>query len=107
MLWTCNPIAYIYASSSSKFFAVPQMLALMVDLDDEAEALAEWSVTDEAEEDDCDANTVAGENALDRFACAVGGKTMLPHIMATVPTMLQNREFILLIWMHIKLGENE
>nr|CAB3256613.1 importin-5 [Phallusia mammillata] len=72
---------------------VPQMLALMIDLDDDEASLAEWSVTDEAEEDDCDANTVAGENALDRFACAVGGKTMLPHIMATVPPMLQNPDW--------------
>jgi len=63
---------------------------MMVDLDDDESALAEWSVADEAEEDDCDANTVAGENAIDRFACAVGGKTMLPHIMSTVPPMLQN-----------------
>lgn len=35
-------------------------------------------------------NSVVGESALDRFACGIGGKHMLPHIIATVPQMLQN-----------------
>ena len=33
---------------------------------------------------------MAGESALDRFACGIGGKNMLPHIISTVPQMLQN-----------------
>lgn len=74
------------------FATVPQVLALMVDLDEDEEALAEWSVADEAEDDAGDTNPVAGENAIDRIACALGGKTVLPHIMSTVPPMLQNGE---------------
>ena len=35
-------------------------------------------------------NAVVGESALDRLAVALGGKTMLPHILANVPPMLQN-----------------
>lgn len=66
----------------------------MVDLDESEEAFQEWSRADESEEDDSDSNTVAGENAIDRFACALGGKTILPHILVAVPQMLQNREFI-------------
>lgn len=38
----------------------------------------------------CFSNAVAGESAIDRFACGVGGKHMLPHIVATVPQMLQS-----------------
>ncbi|XP_076804847.1 importin-5-like [Clavelina lepadiformis] len=72
---------------------IPQMLALMIDFDHEEESLSEWSVADEAEEEDCDANNVCGENAIDRFACALGGKTILPHIMATIPPMLQNPDW--------------
>ena len=69
------------------------MLKMMVDLDEDEEALIDWSRTDESEEDNSDSITVAGENAIDRFACAVGGKTVLPNIMATVPQMLQNGKF--------------
>nr|XP_026689827.1 importin-5 [Ciona intestinalis] len=72
---------------------IPQMLALMIDLDEDEDALAEWSVADDAEDEEGDANTVAGENAIDRFACALGGKTILPHIMSTVPPMLQNEDW--------------
>ena len=40
-----------------------------------------------------DSNSVAGESSLDRLACGLGGKAVLPHIIVTVPQMLQNREF--------------
>ena len=38
-------------------------------------------------------NSVAGESSLDRLACGLGGKTVLPHIIVTVPQMLQNGRF--------------
>lgn len=38
-------------------------------------------------------NSVAGESSLDRLACGLGGKTVLPHIIVTVPQMLQNGKF--------------
>ena len=38
-------------------------------------------------------NAVVAESALDRLACALQGKTMLPHILANVPPMLQNSKF--------------
>ncbi|XP_077869082.1 importin-5-like, partial [Saccoglossus kowalevskii] len=65
---------------------VPQMLALMVDLEDDDE----WSISDDIEDDDNDNNAIAGESALDRFACGIGGKTILPHIIANIPQMLQS-----------------
>lgn len=37
---------------------------------------------------DCCSNAIAAESALDRLACALGGKTMLPHIVATISSML-------------------
>lgn len=64
------------------------MLQMMIDFDDEDPT--EWANMDDIEEEECDSNTVAGENALDRLACALGGQTMLPHIMSTVPPMLHN-----------------
>jgi len=39
-------------------------------------------------------NSVAGESSLDRLACGLGGKTVLPHIIVTVPQMLQNGKFL-------------
>lgn len=41
-----------------------------------------------------DSNSVAGESSLDRLACGLGGKTVLPHIIVTVPQMLQNGKLL-------------
>ena len=72
------------------------MLALMVDLEDGDEALIEWSVADESnEDDDEEANHVIGENSIDRFACALGGKIVLPEVMKHVPQMLNNGMFLI------------
>ena len=35
-------------------------------------------------------NSVTGESSLDRFTCGLGGKAVLPHIIATIPPMLQH-----------------
>ena len=59
---------------------------MMVELEDDPN----WAKSDEIEDDDSDSNAVAGESALDRFACGIGGKTMLPHITSTIPSMLAN-----------------
>lgn len=62
----------------------------MVDFDEE-ECPVEWSnIDDPSEEDDSETNPVVGEHSLDRLACALGGQCVLPHIMATIPPMLQN-----------------
>lgn len=36
-------------------------------------------------------NSVAGESALDRIACGLGGKIVLPMIKQHIMQMLQNR----------------
>lgn len=64
------------------------MLAMMLDIEEDPE----WSLSDEIDDDDNDSNAVAGESALDRFACGVGGKTMLPYIIEQIPQFLQNRK---------------
>lgn len=33
------------------------------------------------------------ESALDRLACGLGGKTMLPHIVANIPQMLDSPDW--------------
>uniref|UniRef100_A0A3P9JBW7 Karyopherin (importin) beta 3 n=1 Tax=Oryzias latipes TaxID=8090 RepID=A0A3P9JBW7_ORYLA len=68
--------------------SVPQMLAMMVDLEDDEE----WAMADELEDDDFDSNAVAGESALDRIACGLGGKIILPIIKQHIMQMLQNCE---------------
>ncbi|XP_059155323.1 importin-5-like [Physella acuta] len=68
---------------------VQQVLALMVDLEDDPE----WSLQDIEEDDDTDSNPIAGEAALDRLACALGGKTMLPHIISNISHMLQHADW--------------
>lgn len=68
---------------------VPQILAMMVDLDDDPE----WSVQDEIEDEDEESNPITGESAMDRLACALGGKTMLPHILTNVNSMLSHADW--------------
>jgi len=43
-------------------------------------------------------NPIAGESALDRLACGLGGKTMLPHITTNIPPMLQNGLLLLYLF---------
>uniref|UniRef100_A0A8C5EAQ9 Importin N-terminal domain-containing protein n=1 Tax=Gouania willdenowi TaxID=441366 RepID=A0A8C5EAQ9_GOUWI len=69
--------------------SVPQMLAMMVDLEDDEE----WAMADELEDDDFDSNAVAGESALDRIACGLGGKIVLPMIKQHIMQMLQNPDW--------------
>lgn len=38
-------------------------------------------------------NTIAAESSLDRLSCALGGKTVLPHLTHALPAMLQNPEW--------------
>lgn len=93
------------------------MLAMMVDLEDDDE----WAMADELEDDDFDrcsppphalpppmilwpcahffislyglcSNAVAGESALDRIACGLGGKIILPMIKQHIIEMLHNRK---------------
>uniref|UniRef100_A0A8C4VTI8 Importin-5 n=1 Tax=Gopherus evgoodei TaxID=1825980 RepID=A0A8C4VTI8_9SAUR len=65
--------------------AIPQMLAMMVDLEEDED----WANADELEDDDFDSNAVAGESALDRMACGLGGKLVLPMIKEHIMQMLQ------------------
>ncbi|XP_026272263.1 importin-5 [Frankliniella occidentalis] len=68
---------------------VPRVLHLMTDLEDDDD----WSAGDEIIEEDNDCNNVVAESALDRLACGLGGKTMLPHIVQNIPQMLENPDW--------------
>lgn len=77
--------------NASKYIPVivPQILAMMVDLDDDPE----WSIQDEIEDEDEESNPITGESAMDRLAVALGGKTMLPHILSNVNNMLTHADW--------------
>ncbi|XP_078038874.1 karyopherin beta 3 [Augochlora pura] len=68
---------------------VPLVLKMMTDIEEDKN----WSFADEIVEDDNDSNTVVAESALDRLACGLGGKTMLPLIIQNVPQMLHNSDW--------------
>lgn len=68
---------------------IHQVLQMMTQLEDEED----WSVSDEIAEDDSDSPNVIAESALDRLACGLGGKTMLPVIVENIPTMLANPDW--------------
>ena len=58
----------------------------MVDLEEEPE----WAIADQADDEDQESNPITGESALDRISCGLGGKALLPHLLAAVPQMLAN-----------------
>jgi HEAT repeat protein len=68
---------------------VPLVLKMMTELDDDLE----WSVSDQIDDDDTGENNVIAESALDRLACGLGGKAVLPHIVSNIPTMLNNPDW--------------
>lgn len=68
---------------------VSTSLKMMTDLDDDED----WSTSDDLTEEDNDSNSVVAEAALDRMACGIGGKSILPHILSSLPTMLQNPDW--------------
>ncbi|XP_023577636.1 ran-binding protein 6 isoform X2 [Octodon degus] len=69
--------------------AVPHILAMMVELQDDED----WVNADEMEEDDFDSNAVAAESALDRLACGLGGKIVLPMTKEHIMQMLQSPDW--------------
>lgn len=68
---------------------INEMFTMMVDIEEDDD----WSFGDDIEDTDMDSNSVVGESSLDRFTCALGGKTILPHIISTVPSMLQQADW--------------
>lgn len=68
---------------------VPQVLKMMTDIQEDEK----WSFSDEIVDDDNDSNNVVAESALDRLACGLGGKTMLPQIVQNIPSMLNNSDW--------------
>ncbi|CAH0600347.1 unnamed protein product [Chrysodeixis includens] len=67
----------------------PLVLEMMCELDDEQD----WSMQDDAAEDDNEQNYVAAESALDRMCCGLGGKIMLALIVGRVPEMLNSEDW--------------
>ncbi|XP_017777748.1 PREDICTED: importin-5 [Nicrophorus vespilloides] len=68
---------------------VPLILHMMSDLEEEEE----WAVADELLDEDNDCNNVVAEAALDRLACGLGGKTILPLVTQNIPAMLLSADW--------------
>lgn len=68
---------------------IPMILEMMTDLEDDPD----WSVSEEVTEDDNGDNNVIAESALDRLACGLGGKAVLPYIINTIPAMLSHADW--------------
>ncbi|XP_076311257.1 importin-5-like isoform X2 [Tachypleus tridentatus] len=74
---------------------VPLVFNMMIDLEDEDN----WAFSEEILDDDNDSNPVVGETGLDRLACALGGKVMLPLVINILPAMLSSAD-----WKHRHAG---
>ena len=68
---------------------VTQLLIMMTEFDDDED----WGQVDTVEDDDFESEAVIGETSLDRLACSVGGKTILPLVIGNVTNMLKNPDF--------------
>lgn len=68
---------------------IPHVLVMMTELDEDED----WAVSDEIADDDTSENNVIAESALDRLACGLGGKAVLPHIIQHIPTMMNNPDW--------------
>lgn len=67
---------------------IPLILQMMTDLEDNDQ----WSCTEDSEDDETDNNIIA-ESSLDRLACGLGGRTVLPHILSNLPRMLNSPDW--------------
>jgi HEAT repeat protein len=68
---------------------VPLILQFMADLEEEEG----WAEADEILDEDNDCNNVVAEAALDRLACGLGGKVILPLVTQNVPAMLASADW--------------
>ncbi|XP_026818169.1 importin-5-like [Rhopalosiphum maidis] len=78
----------IMHKESSKYIIqlIGQVLELMTNVEDDDD----WGTQDDPNEIDQESLSVIAESALDRLACSLGGKIMLPHIISNVSSMLDN-----------------
>ncbi|KAI9141287.1 armadillo-type protein [Paraphysoderma sedebokerense] len=63
---------------------IPICFQMMAELDDDPS----WATTDDLEDDDETENYVVGEQAMDRIARSLGGKSVIPVSFALIPQML-------------------
>lgn len=68
---------------------IPLVLQMMTDVEHDAN----WSKSDDVADEDSSDNNCIAESALDRLACGLGGKTVLPHILKTIPSMLSHNDW--------------
>lgn len=68
---------------------IPHVLKMMTELLDDDD----WANDDEFVDEDTSENNVIAESALDRLACGLGGKAILPHIIQLIPQMMNNPDW--------------
>lgn len=80
----------IHNSVNCYAIIILQLLDMMTEQDDDRE---EWATSDETLEEDSDSNPAMAESSLDRLACALGGKTVLPIVIQQVQVLLGSAEW--------------
>ncbi|GBL83789.1 Importin-5 [Araneus ventricosus] len=70
---------------------IPTILTLILKMMTDIEEDPKWDfIDDENADEDSDSSPIVAEASLDRLACALGGKTVLPFVLSTLPQMLQS-----------------
>ncbi|TPX30988.1 hypothetical protein SmJEL517_g05575 [Synchytrium microbalum] len=68
---------------------IPQLLEWMADVDDDQE----WYTTTDLEDMDNEDFCMVGEQAMDRLARCIGGKTVVPITFSLIPKMISSPEW--------------
>ncbi|KAI1286009.1 Importin-5 [Halotydeus destructor] len=68
---------------------IQQLLQMMTEVEDDSD----WTVADVVEDEDYESDAVIGETSLDRLSCSVGGKVILPIVVANINLMLRNPDW--------------
>lgn len=69
------------------------LVQLILKMMTEVEEDPTWSFADEIVDEDNENNNVIAESSIDRLACGLGGKIVLPHVISNIPAMLSNSDW--------------
>lgn len=81
------PYLNLFNKVQHPFISVQQCLQLMTELDDD---LQQWLEVDDTDDEMEEETATAGETALDRIACTLGGKAVMAHALQCINELLNS-----------------
>ncbi|XP_035214122.1 importin-5-like [Stegodyphus dumicola] len=72
---------------------LPSLISIIFKMMTDIEDDDNWRAAEEEEDTDNDSMPIVGESCLDRLACSLGGKTLLPLVLNSLPHMLNSNSW--------------